>query len=295
MMTTAMMTEGQRFYSTTARSDPYTRADVLAGRVIRISPALITIMDGHAAADVPDVLRGDILARVNDLLRGGVRSLHVDVNFEDYSGYGEPAPPPSAHIFTPDFVMELAHIARAFTAFVTLHLLTDYPMRHLRDFEHVGLGAVCFQLDVVDDLPRLLTLVEFITALGACASPVIETVGTPRRPPMPPTALRALLEPALPHIGMVTLQTAGTTARSSQPAGQFQHQAATAILPVLRPDFTGTLQFQGGLTRASVGAAAALGADFLVTGTPIFHHPDGLTPLDAVIELLVAAADGLHI
>jgi pentose-5-phosphate-3-epimerase len=290
------MSAGPDFYRVSARNAAYTCEDVLAGRVIRLSPALITIIDGRIGSESPEDLRRDVLARAAELLDyGAVRSLHVDINFEDYSGFGDRGPDRNAAVFTPDFVEELNAVAQTYEAFVTLHLLTDFPARHLRDFEHIPLGAVCFQLDAVMESDRLAALVEQIGAMGACASPVIETVGTDQRAPLPEADVRERLAPLLSQIGMLTFQAAGTAARSNLPAGAFARDPVAAAITTLKAGFSGTIQLQGGIKTGTVGAAVAVGADFVVAGTQLFRNRDGLTPAQVVDAMLAAAADVLGV
>jgi pentose-5-phosphate-3-epimerase len=290
------MIAGPDFYHVSPRNAVYTREDVLAGRVIRLSPALITIIDGRGGAETPGDLRRDVLARAAELLDyGAVRSLHVDINFEDYSGFGDRGPDHNTAVFTPDFVDELNVVARAYQAFVTLHLLTDFPARHLRDFEFIPLGAVCFQLDAVMESDRLAALVEQISAMGACASPVIETVGTDHRAPLPEANVCERLKPLLPQIGMLTFQAAGTAARSNLPTGTFARHRVAAVIAALKPSFSGTIQLQGGIKTGTVGAAVGVGADFLAAGTQLFRNRDGLTPAQVVDAMLAAAADALGV
>lgn len=285
-----MPTPGQAFYATSTRAQPFTRADVLAGRVIRLSPALITLTDGRIGREPPDDLQRDVLRQVSALQDHGVRSWHVDVNLGDYGGFGSRAPDCNDAVFTPDFAAILCHITAARGGFVTIHLLTDRPARHLRAYETIPVGAVCFQLDAIRDAAELADLVAQIGAMGACASPVIETVGTDARGPVAPEQARALIEPVLPQIGMLTLQAAGTGTRSNLPAGAFARDQIAATLARLTPGFTGTIQFQGGITIETASAAAALGADFLVAGTQLFRHPGGLAAPDVVRAMLAAIA-----
>lgn len=285
-----MDTPGQVFYGTSARRTPCTRAEVLAGQVIRLSPALITITDGRTDREPPAALQRDVMARVRDLLAGGVRSFHVDINCGDYSGFGSAAPAVNTHVFTPAYVTELAALIRARDAFVTLHLLTDTPEAHLPAFADAALGAVCFQLDAVPEPARLAALVDRIRAMGACASPVVETVGTDRRAAAPPEEVHALLAPLLSRTGMLTLQAAGTGARSNRPAGAFEAGRVAAYLDPLRPAFGGTIQLQGGITLETIPAAVETGAEFLVAGTQLFRHPDGRAPAEVAAAMLEAAA-----
>lgn len=290
-----MTTAGYQFYATSALDAPFTRADVLAGRVIRLSPALITITDGRINQESTGLLQREILAQVDALAEQGVCSWHVDITFGDYGGVGARSSDRTDKVFTPDFVDVLAEVAAAYGGFVTVHLLTADPLRRLRAFDDVPLGAVCFQLDAVPGAGRLADLVAAIGEMGACPSPVIETVGTETLVPAPPAEVRAQLEPVLPQIGMLTVQAAGTGARANRPAGAFARQPVIDYLDALRPAFTGTLQVQGGITTATVGAAVRLGAEFLVTGTQLFRQHGNLTPVDVARAMWRVAADALGV
>lgn len=277
------------FYGTPARP-PYARADVLAGRVVKVNPALITLTDGLVATTPPEELRARVRKQVAGLLRHGVRTFHVDVNFADYGGFASRAPDLNAGVFTPGFLAGLQDRLRAAGAFLNLHLLTDRPLERLREYARAKPGAVCFQLDAVDDHRQLVMLIARIQAMGACPSPVIETVGTRRRPALPPAVVRAHLAPVLAEIGMLTFQAAATAARTS--AGRMLNVAAVrAYLTPLRARFAGAVQLQGGITTRTIGDAVRLGADFVVCGSEVFHSSTGLAPGEAVDALLAAAAE----
>jgi pentose-5-phosphate-3-epimerase len=286
-----MLTDRQRFYS--ARTPPsFTQQDVLAGKVIKLNPALITVTDGLVGKMEPEALQERVLAQVELLLsHGKVRTFHVDVNFEDYGGFGAKRPDINTTIFTPDFLARLSEHVQAAGAFLNLHLLTDRPQDHLREFEVPPLGTVCFQLDAVQEPAALKALVHQIVEMGACASPVIETVGTENRPPLSVEDAFMLLEPVLPDVGMLTLQASGTAARSSQRSACFDHVAP--YIARVRRTFDGTFQIQGGITTETIGEAVRLGAEFLVCGTQIFRNARGLTSPEVVDRLLAEAARAL--
>jgi len=129
---------------------------------------------------------------------------------------------------------------------------------------------------------------------GACASPVIETVGTDAQPPAEPRAVRELLHSTLPRVGMLTFQAAVTASRSNTPRGAFAGDAVQTYIAALRPDFSGTIQVQGGVTTRTIGDALRLGAEFLVCGTEIFRHPLGRPPADVIAEMFRIAARELE-
>ncbi|NDJ78233.1 MAG: hypothetical protein GYB65_18445 [Chloroflexi bacterium] len=287
-----MITPGQAFYGMSRLARPYTRADVLAGQVIRISPALITITDGRVDREPAAALQREVVAQVQTLLEHGVRSFHVDVNFDDYGGFGSQPPDRNAHVFDPAFVRDLNALVAGQDAFLTLHLLTDNPTQHLRTYTGIPLGAICFQLDAVPDPAALADLVGQITAMGACASPVIETVGTESLSPAAPDVVRQQLAPVR-HAVMLTLQAAGTGTRSNQAAGALAEAEVAAHLAALRPTFGGTVQLQGGIKIETVGAAVRLGAEFLVAGTQLFRHPHDLPTAHVIDQMLLQAASVL--
>ncbi len=256
---------------------------------VYINPALIRITDRRMATTPVEVLQDEVIARVHELLDHGLRTFHVDVNFTDYAGFGQRAPDMNASVFTAAFVAALGNITRARGAFVNLHLLTGQPSVRLAEYAHVQPGAVCFQLDAIGDPEELAELITQIRALDACASPVIETVGSESLPPAPPENVAALLAPVLGEIGMLTFQAATTASRTDHPRSMLAAEQVEAYLVRLRPVFRGTVQLQGGITTRTVAAAVRLGAQFLVCGTEIFNHPAGL-PATVVVDRLLQAA-----
>jgi pentose-5-phosphate-3-epimerase len=250
-----------------------------ANTTIKLSPALITITDGRM--DTPAAtLQQEVITAVNQLLDHDIRSFHLDINFDDYSGFGSTGPDRNTAIFTPEFAADLYRILQAREAELTIHLLTDYPLLHLNEYPHAR--VICFQLDVFWDFMELTALVDQIHALGAWASPVIETVGTDHLTPSSPAEVRAQLE--LLNVDMLTFQAAGTAARSNVAAGAFARDQVKSYIDCLA--FDGPIQIQGGITIETIAEAVKLGAEYLVCGTQVFRHPNGLTP-PQVINLLL--------
>ncbi len=288
-----MTTDAQRFFSTSSLLAPFSRDDVLAGRIIKLNPALVTIIDGHIMTTPPEELQQRIEEQVVALLAARIRTFHVDINFPDYGGFGAVRPETNVSVFTPGFLARLSELVRAHGAYLNLHLLTESPRERYRAFAHIPFGAVCFQLDAIADRYELAALVDTILTAGACASPVIETVGAGMKPPAEPQAVWELLEPTLPRIGMLTFQAAVTASRSNTPRGTFAADALRAYIEAMRPDFTGVIQVQGGVTTRTVGEVVRLGAEFLVCGTEIFRHPQGHRPAEVIGEMLENAARSL--
>ncbi len=288
-----MKTPGQEFYSGKV-AEGFTRQDVLNGQVIKINPALITLIDGLVDKVTPGLLQQQITERVEQLLAHKIQTFHVDVNFEDYSGFGASRPDLNQVIFTPQFLQTLNQLVQAQGAYLNLHLLTDFPLQHVSEYADVGAGAICFQLDSITDPKGLAELVDHIQRLGACASPVIETVGTENRKPRSKESVLALLELVLPQIGMLTFQAAGTAARSNKPSGQFAAEQARFYISFLKRAFSGAIQIQGGMTTQTIREAVQMGADFIVCGSEIFRNREGRLAETVIDELLQQAADGLE-
>jgi pentose-5-phosphate-3-epimerase len=288
-----MQTARQRFYSHSALPS-FLLQDVLAGHVIKINPALIALTDGRIDTTPPTTLQRSVQDQVMRLINHKSRTFHVDVNYPDYRGYGRQPPAINTQVFTPAFLQDLNALVRSKDGFLNLHLLTNSPLKHLHEYDRIELGAVCFQLEVLSDAGQLVELIDHILGIGACASPVIETVGSGRTPLPSPQQVHQLLHPVLDRIGMLTFQAAGTAARSNQPTGAFAADPVRRFFDPFRQVFGGTVQIQGGIKIETLGQALELGAEFLVIGTQLFHHPAGLSPTDVVDRLLGQAADALN-
>ena len=287
-----LRTSGQQFYSRSMLGT-FTRQEVLRGQIIRINPALITITDSQVNKVAPEKLQHQVETRVQQLLVYGLKTFHVDVNFEDYSGYGALRPDLNEVIFTPLFLQGLKRLVHEHGGYLNLHLLTDFPAQHFSDYQAVEADAICFQLESLPNGFQLAALIEMIQRSGACASPVIETVGSDGLVPPNPESVFSRLKPLLAEVGMLTLQVAGTTSRSNTAAGSLAIEQARAYIDALRPSFAGTLQFQGGITTRTIGQAVRLGAEFVVCGTEIFRNREGRTAEAVIDELLQQAAQAL--
>jgi pentose-5-phosphate-3-epimerase len=288
-----MTTAAQAFYGTSTLQHA-TREQVFAGQVIKINPALVTLTDGLIEQVDPQTLQQQVWEQVVELLAHKIRTFHVDLNFDDYTGFGQARPQSNLAVFTPAFLERLSLLIASSGGFLNLHLLTDFPKLHLAEWASLPPGAICFQLEVVKERRQLEQLVSQIEAMGACASPVIETVGSEHLHPLPPQQVLSHLSPLLPALGMLTFQAAGTASRSNRPSGHFAGAALASYLALLPDSFTGTLQLQGGITKETIGRAVQMGAEFLVCGTQLFRNREGPSA-QAIIDMLLAeAARALH-
>ena len=122
---------------------------------------------------------------------------------------------------------------------------------------------------------------------GACASPVIETVGSRNLLPKSPEEILSLLKPVISEIGMLTFQASGTTSRSNVLSGMFNKEQVQPYINCVREIFNGTIQIQGGITTSTICEAVKLGAEFLVCGTQLFRNHDGLSAPEVVDQMLI--------
>lgn len=271
----------------------FSARDVLAGEVVRINPALITITDGLVHQVSTAQLQQRVRQHVAELLEESIQTFHIDINFGDYGGFGPHAPDMNGHVFSPEFVTQLAHLTACRNAYINLHLLTDQLCDRLRAYVDCGAGAICFQLDAIHNSDHLRCVLDQIHTMNAASSPVIETIGTPARPAIPPQAVHDLLCPHIDAVDMLTIQAATTAARSNQRGVCLDTDAVTAYLSPLKSRFSGPLQIQGGITIATIPQAVELGAEFLVAGTQIFRNSSGQSPAEVIHAMHRAAADTL--
>lgn len=280
----------RRFYSPAVL--PATAEYITAGKIVRLNPALITLLDGRMETVPPAVLRQEVREQVGRLLvHGKIATFHSDINFPDYGGFGEPAPCSNQAVFTPDFLAALAADIRRQGGCLNLHLLTDRPLERWQEYQAVSPAAVCYQLDAVTDPVYHRTLLDSIAAQGSCASPVIEIFGSAGRPALTAAETFSQVQPFLAELPLLTFQAEATAARSTFAAGGLASAVVRDYIAYYKERYSGAIQLQGGVKLSTIRDAAALGADFLVCGTVIFRN-DRHSPAEMVDRLLqVLAAD----
>jgi hypothetical protein len=87
MMTTA----AQSFYGTSTLRYA-TREQMLSGQVIKINPALVTLTDGLIEQVDPQTLQQQVWEQVVERMAHKIRTFHVDLNFDDYTSFGQTRP-----------------------------------------------------------------------------------------------------------------------------------------------------------------------------------------------------------
>lgn len=282
-----MKSEAQEFYS--LPSLPPTTENILSGRIVKINPALVTILDGLIDEISIEILQDKVWNSVISLMiHNRVFTFHLDINLVDYGGFGPNQPKVNTNIFTPFFLKKLNSEIRRRNCHLNVHFLTDYPLEHFKEYSHIGFGAICYQLDVIKDIVYHKQLISEITSRGACASPVIEVVGSKDVIPQCKEEVLSFIQPVLPSIGMLTFQVEATAARSNKTAGLVGELAVREYIKFFKQHFRETVQIQGGIKISTIAAAVNLGANFLVSGTQIFRNQE-YTP-EKVIEFMLMEA-----
>ncbi|MEQ8154904.1 MAG: hypothetical protein ABRQ25_08500 [Clostridiaceae bacterium] len=281
-----MKTKRQLFYGESSLKF-YTREDIIRGKIIKINPAIITILDKLNKSMDVNLIQEKVLAEAEILLKqGNIYTLHVDINFEDYSNFPSNGPAINSHIFNVDFIERLNRLSESYSAFLNIHLLTDYPKRHIQDIKHIKVGAICFQLEVVKNSKELSEIIDEIMEAGACASPVIEVIGTEKFIPGTKQQVLKFISPFQDKIGMLTFQVETTGARSNNALGMLASNEAADYIDFFVNNFEGTIQIQGGITTKTISSAIKLGCEFLVCGTEIFNNKSGYSSTEVIENML---------
>ncbi len=159
-------------------------------------------------------------------------------------------------------------------AFFDVHLMIVEPERYIDDFIQAGADGITVQAEASIHLQRTLAQIRH----GGAKAGVALNPATPID----------ILEYVLDDIDLVLVMTVNP--------GFGGQEFLPAMLPKIRRvrDMLARigrpihLEVDGGITAATIGAAAEQGANVFVAGTSIYHHPAGVP--DAIRLLREAAA-----
>ena len=136
-----------------------------------------------------------------------------------------------------------------------VHLMIEEPVRRLEDYKKAGADWITVHVEAVKDINATLARVK---QLGA-------KTGISLRPGTP-------LERIVPHLKNLDLVLVMTVEPGF--GGQSFMPAMMEKVKKLRPQFSGLISVDGGITPETAPQALAAGADILVAGTAIFGQPD---------------------
>jgi ribulose-phosphate 3-epimerase len=218
---------------------------------IRIAPSLL-------AADF-----GRLAEAVHSLEGSGAERLHIDV---------------MDGAFVPNFTFgtDTVRAMRRETALpLELHLMIVDPDRHLQTFAAAGADGITVHYEACPHLHRTLTAIR---ALDCRAGAAIN-------PSTPAIALDDVLETC----DLALVMTIDPGFGGQQLIERTLLKVTHVRNEIERQGLTTEVEVDGGVEAHNARACVEAGADVLVAGTAVFHHPDG--PAAGVASLEAAVRD----
>jgi ribulose-phosphate 3-epimerase len=214
----------------------------------------------------PSILSADFLKlgeEISACERGGTDWIHVDVM--DGS-------------FVPNITMGIPVVEacrRATSLPLDVHLMIEYPERHLEAFVKAGADILTVH---VETCPHIYRTLQFIKSLG-CKAGITLNPGTPV----------STLTPSLELADLVLIMSVnpGFSGQAYIPQSVERVAEVRGMLNAIQSK--AHLQVDGGVSEKTLGALHQAGADTFVAGHGIFKHPQGIA---AAIQVLRSAAQG---
>jgi len=156
------------------------------------------------------------------------------------------------------------------------HLMTLTPELLATEFVQAGCERLIVHAESVTHLHRSLDLIR---AVGA-------TAGVALAPATPAIAVRHVLD----LVDLVLVMTVNPGFGGQDYLASMEPKVAEVRGMVQASGFAIDVEVDGGISAKTVGGVAAAGANVLVAGSALFHHPDGLGAAVAELRTLAEAA-----
>jgi len=139
-----------------------------------------------------------------------------------------------------------------------VHVMISEPLRYAKPFRDAGADGYTFHVEAAGDP---IETARAVRELGMRAGITLN----------PDTPIDAI-EPVLDDVDLVLVMSVfpGFGGQS------YLREAESRIRAIRELGWTGDLQVDGGIAEATIGGAAAAGADVFVAGTAIYRHPEGV-------------------
>ena len=201
----------------------------------------------------PSILSADFTrlgASVQEAEAGGADYIHIDV----MDGH-----------FVPNITfgpLVVAAVRRATRLPLDVHLMIEAPERYLADFADAGADILTVH---VETCPHLHRTIQQITELGVNPGVTLN----------PATSLDGIWE-VLPFVKQVLVMTVNPGFGGQSYIDTMTDKVARLAAIARRRGLEFDIEVDGGIETTTAPSVVGAGANVLVAGTAVFHHPDGI-------------------
>jgi ribulose-phosphate 3-epimerase len=203
----------------------------------------------HLAPSILAADFGRLADEVRALEGSGAERIHVDV---------------MDGVFVPNFTFgtdTVRALRRATDLPLELHLMIVAPERHLETFANAGADAITVHYEVSPHLHRTLTSIR---ALDCRAGAAIN-----------PSTPAAVLDDVLEICDLALVMTINPGFGGQELIPRTLGKVARVRAEIDRQGLDTEVEVDGGVDPGNARACVEAGATVLVSGTAVFHHPDG--------------------
>jgi ribulose-phosphate 3-epimerase len=199
----------------------------------------------------PSILAADF-GRLADEVRGlegsGAERIHVDV---------------MDGVFVPNYTFgtdTVRALRRVTTLPLELHLMIVQPERHLETFAQAGADAITVHYEVSPHLHRTLTAIRALDCRSGAA--------------INPSTPASVLDDVLEVCDLALVMTINPGYGGQRLIPRTLRKVAQVRAEIDRQALDTDLEVDGGVDTATARSCVEAGANVLVAGTAVFHHPD---------------------